>query len=182
MSILSELSDQYEPNTASWCFFHASCRYCARQSFQDLCALCSWDQQAKRILSISSSNFDLQAFIHPELMIECRFEKIFRTNYFLIFPSKVQNLTVFEFLGCGNYFRRGFPLHSVHRKNIRSPFLVEKKSCFIVWLSLCSRLIEDEDVAVLQVMKMEQKEPEGLVRLQTKIIMSRILQVAFLES
>ena len=69
MSTLSESQDKYRPNIPR--LGVSSMRYAgivhdavhSSQSFQDLDALCLWDQQAKKILSVSCSNFNLQVSI-----------------------------------------------------------------------------------------------------------------------
>ena len=70
MSILFELQDQYQPKIPR--LGVSSMRYASivhdvvhsSQSFQDLDPLCLWDQQVKRILSVSCLNSDLQVPIH----------------------------------------------------------------------------------------------------------------------
>ena len=70
MLILVESQDQYQPNVPRPGV--SSMRYAgivhdvvhSSQSFQDLDGLCLWDQWAKRILSVSCLNFDLQVSIH----------------------------------------------------------------------------------------------------------------------
>ena len=70
MFILSELQDQHQPNIPR--FDVSSMRYASivhdlvlsSQYFQDLCALCPLDKKAKRILSVTCLNSDLQVSIH----------------------------------------------------------------------------------------------------------------------
>ena len=69
MSILSEWQDRCRPNIPR--LWASSMRYASfvqdmahsSQSFQDLYALCPWDQQTERILFVSCSNSDLQELL-----------------------------------------------------------------------------------------------------------------------